>query len=82
MYNLFPEHLTQDWCGYNLVHPIKYPVPVGPVVPKFYGYYVPKGHEETDEDAPSPILLMEECGDPVKPHKFNADARYALLLLS
>lgn len=77
IYNSFPEHLTQDWCGYNLVTPIKHPVPVGPVAPKFYGYYVPEGRGEMDEDAPSPILLMEECGEPVEPRTFNADARYA-----
>ncbi|KAI0797291.1 hypothetical protein BC629DRAFT_1502772 [Irpex lacteus] len=82
-YDAFPRHLSEDWCGYNLVTPIKHPVPVGPVVPKFYGYYVPikikEGkevmYEEKDLNAPSPILLMEECGEPVNPAKFTVDMR-------
>ncbi|KAF7361064.1 hypothetical protein MSAN_01137300 [Mycena sanguinolenta] len=41
MYDAFPKHLQEDWCGLNLVAPIVHPVPVGAVVPKFYGYYVP-----------------------------------------
>ncbi|KAJ7704152.1 hypothetical protein B0H16DRAFT_1346916 [Mycena metata] len=41
MYDAFPKHLQEDWCGLNLVAPITHPVPVGAVVPKFYGYYVP-----------------------------------------
>lgn len=80
IYNLFPEHLSQDWCGYNLVTPIKHPVPVGPVVPKFFGYYVPTRDDGSpfhvfDAGAPSPILLLEECGNPVAPEKFSADER-------
>lgn len=85
IYNAFPRHLSEDWCGFNLVTPCKHPVPVGPVVPKFYGFYVPVKMEdgkevlrndEKDFESPSPILLMEECGNPVKPEKFTADQRY------
>ncbi|KAI0089572.1 hypothetical protein BDY19DRAFT_905875 [Irpex rosettiformis] len=84
-YNAFPRHLSEDWCGYNLVTPIKHPVPVGPVVPKFYGYYAPVKIEDGKEvicdgdayatNSPSPILLMEECGAPVEPAKFTVDQR-------
>ncbi|KAJ7641270.1 hypothetical protein FB45DRAFT_738095 [Roridomyces roridus] len=51
IYGAFPKHLQEDWCGYNLVAPITHPVPVGAVVPKFYGYYVPvmEDQRETDE---------------------------------
>ena len=80
LYSLFPEHLSQDWCGYNFVTPIKHPVPVGPVVPKFFGYYVPIVNgvpcKETDVDAPSPILLIEECGECIEPGEFTLDDRY------
>ena len=85
MYNLFPEHLSQDWCGYNLVKPIRHPVPVGPVVPKFFGYYMPVGaysglHYAHDvSKGTSPILLLEECGNPIVPEKLSADDRYAML---
>ncbi|EKM57233.1 uncharacterized protein PHACADRAFT_254886 [Phanerochaete carnosa HHB-10118-sp] len=80
MYSRFPEHLSQDWCGYNLVTPIKHPVPVGPVVPKFFGYYVPTRGDGSlvdvfDAGVPSPVLLLEECGKPVTPGKFSADER-------
>ena len=76
IYNTFSRHSSEDWCGFN---------PAGPVVPKFYGYYVPVEMEdgkevlrddEKDYESPSPILLMEECGKPVKPEKFTADQRY------
>ncbi|KAJ7019878.1 hypothetical protein C8F04DRAFT_1014895 [Mycena alexandri] len=51
MYDAFPKHLQEDWCGLNLVAPITHPVPVGAVVPKFYGYYVPvrEDNEKRDE---------------------------------
>ncbi|KAL4253255.1 hypothetical protein ABKN59_004756 [Abortiporus biennis] len=105
IYSEFDTSLMEDWCGYNLVTPVKYPVPVGPVVPKFYGYYVTEDvatdavsestekedaqsgvesdseiDSETEQAAPhhyplSPILLMEECGKPVEPHKFSLDDR-------
>ncbi|KAI0688594.1 hypothetical protein BC835DRAFT_1256903, partial [Cytidiella melzeri] len=83
MYNAFPRHLSEDWCGFNLVTPMKHPVPIGPVVPKFYGYYVPvrieDGKEvlcdEIDPSSNSALLLIEECGKPVEPAKFTADMR-------
>ena len=93
IFNLFPRHLQEEYCGYNLVSPIRHPVPVGAVVPKFYGYYVPiandgswqdETYEGCSEDdmsqaaGTSPLLLMEECGDPVVPRKFSIDDRYAM----
>ncbi|KAK7682781.1 hypothetical protein QCA50_014165 [Cerrena zonata] len=76
IYNKFPQHLMDDWCGYNFVPPIKHPVPVGPVVPKFYGYYLPEGINMNDAlkcNVASPILLMEECGKPVEPEDYSLD---------
>ncbi|KAI0366532.1 hypothetical protein BV20DRAFT_1124167 [Pilatotrama ljubarskyi] len=94
-YGAFARHLQEEYCGYNIVPPCLYPVPVGPIVPKFYGFYLPVGedgkvswnedegakHMRCDEDEPcrvkwvSPILLMEECGEPVRPEKFTVDQR-------
>ncbi|KAF9810229.1 hypothetical protein IEO21_07071 [Rhodonia placenta] len=89
-FNAFPKRLQQEWCGYNLVTKIRHPVPVGAVVPKFFGYYVPldangkpddKTWQEYDEeddteiDGLSPVLLMEECGKPVLPESFTLDER-------
>lgn len=90
MYSRFPRHLQQEYCGYELVRPIWHPVPVGPVVPKFYGYYVPvdehgkatdrlwsafSDREDGDVLGLSAILLLEECGQPVDPETFSADER-------
>ncbi|KAI0658078.1 hypothetical protein C8Q70DRAFT_1135933 [Cubamyces menziesii] len=95
-YNAFPEHAQLHYCGYNVVPPCHYQVPVGPIVPKFYGFYLPVGedgkfldefalhgkeHKTCNEDQAcrvpwiSPILLMEECGEPVDPEKFMDDER-------
>ncbi|KAI0649777.1 hypothetical protein C8Q79DRAFT_997833 [Trametes meyenii] len=38
---------TQEHCGFNVVPPCRYPVPVGPVVPKCYGFYLPVGEDGT-----------------------------------
>jgi hypothetical protein len=74
-YNSFPDHLTQEYCGYALVPGVKYPVPVGAVVPKFFGYYVPDhvGYDAGNIDEPSAILLLEECGSPVDPQNLSHD---------
>ncbi|PCH41049.1 hypothetical protein WOLCODRAFT_137154 [Wolfiporia cocos MD-104 SS10] len=90
----FPRHLQEEWCGYNHVPPIKHPVPVGAVVPKFFGYYVPVDSDGQAVDrlyynydvrvsGLSPILLMEECGTPIEPENFSLDDRsecYSLIL--
>lgn len=72
MFGSFPKHLSEEWCGYNMVSPLSWPVPVGPVVPKFYGYYMPIGK---GKDQLSPIMLMEECGSPVIPHGLTAEQK-------
>ncbi|CDO76773.1 hypothetical protein BN946_scf184978.g2 [Trametes cinnabarina] len=94
-YAAFPVHAQQEYCGYNIVPPCHDPVPVGPVVPKFYGFYLPVGEDGEIIDAyaregaqhkkcyegkctvpwVSPILLIEECGEPVRPAKFTVDQR-------
>lgn len=67
------RHMQQEWCGLNMISGLLNPVPVGPVMPKFYGYYVPEenfGHDEL-----SPILLMEDCGMPVDPKELSPAAQ-------
>ncbi|KAI0767599.1 hypothetical protein C8Q74DRAFT_1203803 [Fomes fomentarius] len=90
VYDSLPKHTQEEWCGYNVVPQCRFPVPVGAIAPKFFGYYLPvdangkiveKKHTGCQEDYPctvewpSPILLMEECGTPVEPSKFTADQR-------
>ena len=75
------RYLQCEWCGLNNIrqfglmpqgfsNPIGMSygmipkLPVGAVVPKFYGYYAP-----IDDDLTlplSPILLLEDCGEPVR----------------
>ncbi|KAJ7273171.1 hypothetical protein C8J57DRAFT_267752 [Mycena rebaudengoi] len=63
VYQAFPSHLSEHWSGYNLVPPSRNPVPVGAVVPQFYGYYTPEN--EDAERYLSPIMLLENCGRPL-----------------
>ncbi|KAI0658069.1 hypothetical protein C8Q70DRAFT_918023 [Cubamyces menziesii] len=95
-YSALPEDAQHEYCGYNIIPPCYFPVPVVPIAPKFYGFYLPVDkdgkfmdefalHEKEHRRCPggdscrvpwiSPILLMEECGKPVKPHKFTMDQR-------
>jgi hypothetical protein len=75
-YQSFPSHLFDHWNGYNVIPPLHDPVPVGAVVPQFYGYYV----SETKTNAKtspylSPILLIENCGIPIEPESLDIDNR-------
>lgn len=75
-YNSFPQHLSEEYCGFHRVKYMRSLTPSCAVVPKFYGYYVPvcKEHEQQDGDRKqkfawqtrSPILLMEDCGRPIE----------------
>ncbi|KAI0064459.1 hypothetical protein BV25DRAFT_1782348, partial [Artomyces pyxidatus] len=73
-YQRFPKHLFQHWNGYNVLPPLHDPVPVGAVVPQFYGHYVPEKTNAEAEDL-SPIMLLEDCGKPIDPRKLNLDDR-------
>lgn len=72
IFGSFPRHFSEEWCGYNMVPPLSWPVPVGPLVPKFYGYYLPTGEHR---NTLSPILLMEECGTPVDPDELTDEQK-------
>ena len=67
-------HLQQGWCGYNAINGLHSPVPLGPVVPKFYGFYDP---EDSKQGKLSPIILMEDCGRPVDPDVLASNMRQA-----
>ncbi|KAI0752592.1 hypothetical protein C8Q80DRAFT_1267121 [Daedaleopsis nitida] len=69
-------------------------VEVPPAVPKFYGYYLPYvpgteyvandcgGDGDHDVDWPSPILLIEDCGAPVRLSDLShADKMHCMMLL-
>jgi hypothetical protein len=82
-YQAFPRHFFEHWSGFNLIKPLKEPTPVGPLVPQFYGYYVPDidpDHSDSDESLRSemceylsPILLLEDCGKQLEPRKLTLD---------
>ena len=70
-YQRFPKHFFQHWSGFNLLRPFHHPVPLGPIVPQFYGYYVPE--EAVTRDYMSPILLVEKCGEPISSEHLSVD---------
>ncbi|KZP19808.1 hypothetical protein FIBSPDRAFT_790201 [Athelia psychrophila] len=75
-YQSFPQHLSEHWSGYNILPPLQNPVPLSAVVPQFYGYYVPATQTEssgTKVPYLSPIMLLENCGNPVDPETLDED---------
>ncbi|KAF9050702.1 hypothetical protein BDZ89DRAFT_1057144 [Hymenopellis radicata] len=73
------DHLKREASnyqnGYNVLRHFTIQPPYRPVVPQFYGYYVP---EKTDEDKDtyiSPILLVEDCGKAVDVDELGMDDR-------
>lgn len=77
VYQSFPIHMFEHWNGYNVIAPIREPVPVGAVVPQFYGFYVPDEDNEPIKNGKfmSPILLLEHCGVSVNPEDLTMDQR-------
>jgi hypothetical protein len=71
VYQAFASHLSEHRSGYNLVRPSREPVPVGAVVPQFYGYYTPAPREPGARYL-SPVML-ENCGMPVDTAVLNPD---------
>ncbi|KAG6911422.1 hypothetical protein DXG01_016519 [Tephrocybe rancida] len=41
-YETFERHMFEHWSGFNVLPPMHDPVPVGALVPQFYGYYIPE----------------------------------------
>ena len=72
-YQSFPAHLFEHWSGYNIIQPLHDPVPVGAVLPQFYGYYVPEKNSDDDSPYLSAILLLENCGLPIDPEALDKD---------
>ncbi|KAH7915867.1 hypothetical protein BJ138DRAFT_996940, partial [Hygrophoropsis aurantiaca] len=78
-YQKFPPHFFENWNGYNVVPPLHDPVPVGAIVPQFYGYYLPEKPVVKEHNRPndlsylSPILLLEHCGTPIEPDRLSQD---------
>lgn len=87
-YESFPGHWYERWTGLNLVPPLHDPVPCGPVVPQYYGYYVPGSSgdggvgETMGEDYLSPIMLLEDCGKQVVIKELNKADRCGFSLAS
>lgn len=81
IYNSFPQHLSEEYCGLHLLTPeMTSLVPSAAVTPKFFGYYIPIEGQET-RDTPtwehrSPILLVEDCGEPISASQMCYEDRY------
>lgn len=64
---------------FNLTPPLHDPVPVGALVPQFYGYYKPETPGKGKKYL-SPILLLEDCGEQVNVDALGIDDRYGVRL--
>ncbi|KAJ7433780.1 hypothetical protein FB451DRAFT_1195919 [Mycena latifolia] len=72
IYDAFPEHLSEDWSGYNAVGEsvTRYTdgrIPATAMVPKFYRYFVPVEESSHGPTRGRPILLLEDYGRPINP---------------
>ncbi|KAJ6484374.1 hypothetical protein C8R47DRAFT_980917 [Mycena vitilis] len=79
-YAAFPEHLSEDWSGFNSIGEAvsSYAngrLPATAVVPKFYGYFAPYEQPETVQGHARPILLLEDCGLPIEPRNLQTQDR-------
>ncbi|KIY48865.1 hypothetical protein FISHEDRAFT_73201 [Fistulina hepatica ATCC 64428] len=72
-YQSFPAHFFEDWSGYNILQPLHDPVPLAPLVPQYYGYYVPDSASKYVYR--SPILLLENCGKAIDIPSLGIDDR-------
>jgi hypothetical protein len=73
-YQRFPKHFFEHWSGYNIIRPFHHPVPLGAIVPQFYGYYkVDEASRGDGKEYMSPILLIEKCGTPIKFEELSID---------
>jgi hypothetical protein len=64
-YECFPGHWYERWTGLNFMKPLHDPMPCGPLVPQYYGYYVPEGGKARGRAYQSPIMIIEDCGKQV-----------------
>lgn len=76
-YMNLPDHFFEHWSGYNVIPPLRDPVPIGPLVPQFYGIYDPVC--APDEPKLSSIMLLEDCGELYDP--WRTDDMYVATLL-
>lgn len=78
-YQAFPRYFFEHWSGFNVIKPLHDPTPVGPMVPQFYGYYVPDADSDGSQcgrpQYRSPILLLEDCGAELDPASLTLDDR-------
>ncbi|KAJ7739705.1 hypothetical protein DFH07DRAFT_965689 [Mycena maculata] len=77
VYQALPSHLSEHWSGYNVIHPSREPVPVGAVVPQFYGYYVPSAGARIQAKGAylSAVMVLENCGVPLDPAVLSPDEK-------
>ncbi|KAJ3814772.1 hypothetical protein EV368DRAFT_66312 [Lentinula lateritia] len=82
-YQSFGEDFSQHWSGYTVALPIRDPTPTGAITPNFYGFYSKEEDKTNDNEEKvidrhsflSPILLIEDCGQPIEVEKLSLDDR-------
>jgi hypothetical protein len=71
VYARMPRHLQETWSGFNIIcEELEHPFPLGPVAPKFYGWYEPEdvpeeqGKKESEPEREGEAdSVSEEEGD-------------------
>lgn len=75
-YQRFPDYFFEQYSGYHLVPDLRQVIPVGAIVPQFYGYYVPdESCAQNHDEYLSPILLLEDCGSQIGDIALSIDDR-------
>jgi len=49
-YQRFERHMFEHWNGLNVLPPMHDPIPLGALVPQFYGHYVPEPETEVQPE--------------------------------
>ncbi|KAK7676084.1 hypothetical protein QCA50_020955 [Cerrena zonata] len=88
IYNSFPQHFSEEYCGFHILTPeMRTLVPSVAVTPKFFGYYIPSDGGDTaltpTWEQRSPILLIEDCGEQISIGDMTPEDRidcYSLLV--
>ncbi|KAF9563800.1 hypothetical protein CPC08DRAFT_304843 [Agrocybe pediades] len=74
-YQRFPKHFFEHNNGFSIMPPFTKPIPLGAVVPQFYGYYEIDREKSTVSNYAycSPILLVEDCGKSISPDELSTE---------
>ncbi|KAH8824442.1 hypothetical protein DL96DRAFT_1531665 [Flagelloscypha sp. PMI_526] len=74
-YEMFPPYFFEHWSGYYIVPPIPDPVPLGALVPQYYGHYIKPAMDASVDPSYLPLMLIEYCGTQAEPEELAVSDR-------